>query len=162
MSDQLPAANRGRPKGSGHALTGLYVKSPKGLKLRDRSVQRIVAQMRELCDWIEPCDLPLLRRWAELEIHASRVHGFLKLIGDVNSQGEPRRLLDELRKIALAQAAIGSQLGFSPASRTGLRQPGGRTERDVTDTVANRVVEIGKGRAQSGGGAADDGTRGRE
>jgi hypothetical protein len=133
-------------------MSGYYVKSPKGLKLRDRSVQRIVAQMRELCDWIEPCDLPLLRRWAELEIHASRVHGFLKLIGDVNQQGDPRRLLDDLRKIALAQAAIGAQLGFSPASRAALHQPGGRRAIDVTDTVARRVVEISKGRKTRAGG----------
>src|SRR6266851_3953732 len=122
MSDQLPAKGRGRPKGSGHAMTGYYVKSPAGLKLRDRSVQRIVAQMREECGWIRACDLPLLRRWAELEIHATRLHAFLKMIGEVNSAtGEPRRLMDELRKVALAQAALGAHLRFSPASRAAVR-----------------------------------------
>ena len=140
-------------------MTGFYVKSPAGLKLRDRSVQRIVGQMRAECSWIRSCDLPLLRRWAELEIHATRLHAFLKIIGEVNSTtGEPRRLMDELRKVALAQAAIGAQLRFSPASRAAVRATTDeRDEIDVTDTVAERVVEIGKSRTQTGGEASDDG-----
>jgi len=74
------------------------------------------------------------------------------MIGEVNSAtGDPRRLMDELRKVALAQATIGAQLRFSPASRAAVRAgDDDRAEIDVTDTVAARVVEIGKGRAQTG------------
>ena len=142
MSDQLPANKGGRPKGSGRAMTGYYTKSPKGLKLMDRLVQKIVAKMRELCDWLEPCDLPLLRRWAELELHATRINGFLKIIGEVNSTtGEPRRLLDEHRKVALAQATIGAQLGLSPASRMAIKVNGTRAAFDLPGSMARAATE---------------------
>jgi hypothetical protein len=121
------------------AKHGLFIKSPKGLKLRDRSVQRIVRQVRELCDWIKPCDVPLLRRWAELEIHALRIHAFLKLVGDVNQAGDPRSLLDAHRKIALAQASIGAQLGLSPASRRQLQASG--EYNDIAAQFASRDDE---------------------
>jgi hypothetical protein len=141
LSDQLPVKTRGRPKGSNHAMTGLYVKSPKGLKLRDRSVQRIVAKMRELCPWIEMQDLPLLRRWAEIELHASRIHAFLKLIGEVNNQGDPRRLINELRMLAQTQASIGAQLGLSPASRMAIKATGTRAAFDLPGSMARAATE---------------------
>ncbi len=112
-----PARSRGRPRGSGHAKTGVYVRSPNGLKLRDRSVQRIVAKTRALCPWIQGPDLPLLRRWSELELHASYVHAALRKFGILNGRGEARRLLDEHRKLSLAQLAIGAELGLNPHAR---------------------------------------------
>jgi hypothetical protein len=145
VSDQLPAKKRGRPKGSGHAMTGYYVKSPNGLKLRDRSVQRIVAKMRELCPWIETPDLPLLRRWAELELHASRIHAFLKIIGEVNSAGDPRRLVNELRMLAQAQASLGAQLGLSPASRMAIKADGTRAAFDLPGSMARAATETTDG-----------------
>ncbi len=144
-------------------MTGFYSKSEKGLRLRDRSVVRIVSKMRELCPWIEPPDLPLLRRWAEIEHHATRIHAFLKIIGEVNSAtGDPRRLVNELRMLAQAQASIGAQLGLSPASRMAIKADGSRAAFDLPAEMLKNVTEIGESRAAERAarnkGSGDDGT----
>jgi len=137
MGAGFSAKEVGRPRGSGHAMTGFYVKSPKGVKLRDRSVQRIVAKVRELCPWLESQDLPLVRRWAELEYHASRLHAYLRVLGEVNGQAEPRRLLDELRKLGLAQAALSDRLGLNPAARMTIKAHGAHAALDLAAAFAN-------------------------
>jgi hypothetical protein len=144
------------------AKHGGYVRTQKGLALRDRGVQRIAAKIREECPWIKPQHMPLLRRYCELERRATRINAYLNLIGEINNEGEPRRLLDEHRKTALAQAQIASALGLTPASEAAIKAEGRFTAFDVTDAVAERVVEIGKGRAQAGQEAVDDGNHRRE
>ena len=87
--------------------------------------------MRALCPWIEGADLPLLRRWCELERHSSFVHAALSKFGIINGEGEARRLLDEHRKLALAQSAIGAELGLSPSARMQIKASGTRAPFDL-------------------------------
>jgi hypothetical protein len=162
MSDQLPAIARGSARGSRRARTGLYVKGANGRRLRDQRVRRLVQKMREAMPWLkEPEFLPACRAWAEFEILSGIVFAELRR-GVVNKGGEARRLLNDYRLLRQTQLAYSREIGLTPAAKDALHQPGGRTEHDVTDTVAERVVEIGKGRAQTGGEAVDDGIRGRE
>jgi hypothetical protein len=163
MSDQLPAIARGSAKGSRRARTGLYVKGANGRRLRDQRVRRLVQKMRDAMPWLDDAAfLPACRAWAEFEILSSIVFAELRRGGVVNKGGEARRLLNDYRLLRQTQLGYERELGMTPAAKDALHQPGGRTERDVTDTVAERVVEIGKGRAQTGGEAVDDGIRGRE
>ncbi len=143
MSTTPSVKRGGRTPGSGHAKTGIYVRSPDGLKLRDRSVQRIVAKMCALCPWIEGPDLPLLRRWCELELHASYVHAALRKFGILNREGEARRLLDEHRKLSLAQLAIGAELGLNPRARAEMQSVSRGIPVDAEiDSALGRIEEM--------------------
>src|SRR5216684_6138221 len=95
------AKPRGRPP-----TNGLYVRAQPGLKLRDKKVERLVRKMRTVMHWLEPSDLPACRAWAEFEYLAGQVYAVLRAMGVVNTKGEARRLLDEFRKLRLAQAVF--------------------------------------------------------
>jgi len=104
-----------------HARTGLYVRGGNGIKLRDLKVRRLLRKLRGACPWIEPSDMPLARRWCELEVLCSIAYAALRDEGPMNEKGDGRRLLDDYRKLALAQASIGRELGLSPAARQALK-----------------------------------------
>lgn len=151
------APNRLMPK-----KHGAYVKTEKGLALRDRGVQRKAVEIRDACPWLKEQHLPLLRRYCELNRRATRINAYLNLIGDIDHQGNPRPLLDMHRRLALAQATIAAQLGLTPASEALINANSGHSAFDVTDAVAERVVEIGKERTQAAEEVAGDAEHGRE
>ena len=62
-----------RQREQAHLETGLYVKSPNGLRLRSRRVRRLVRKMQLVMPWLQPSDEPTARAWAELEILGSRM-----------------------------------------------------------------------------------------
>src|ERR1700674_4971992 len=100
VSEMLPPAAR-RPES--RASTGLYVRSPNGLKLRSRKVQRLVQHLRKVLPWLEPADTPAARGWAELEILSASVFAELVTGGVLTPARDAVRLLHDYRMLKLAQ-----------------------------------------------------------
>lgn len=117
MGRHLGSKDR-RPRNVVTVKTGLYIKSPNGRALRDRSVQRLVRKMMKFMPWLQPSDYPAMRAFAELEILASTVFAELKRNGILSKDGEGRRLLNDYRALRLAQLAHQKELGMTPASRS--------------------------------------------
>ncbi len=122
------------------ARTGLYLKAASGLRLRHRRVRRLVEKMRRVLPWLEPSDIPAARAWAEFEILGASIFAELVVNGVTNSEGEPRRLLTELRQLRQAQLAYERELGLTPASRMAIRASGTRAQFDL----ALAIVQAGK------------------
>lgn len=138
--DRLPSKQPAdeRPK---RASTGLYVKAAPGLKLRDRKVTRLAVKVRAIMPWLEPVDGPTVRVWCELEYLAGQVYAALRSYGAVNPHGEARRLIDDYRKLRLAQAVFARELGMTPASRMAIKAISGRAPLDLAAAMANGDVE---------------------
>ena len=143
------------------AQTGLYVRASKGLKLRDRKTQLLARKVRSVLTWLEPSDFPAVRAWAELEVLATQVFAVLRAGSVVNAAGEGKRLLDDYRKLRLAQAVYSRELGMTPASRMAIKATGTRTAFDLPLEMLKNVEEIGESRAadraQRAKGTQDDG-----
>ncbi|MGA7869775.1 MAG: hypothetical protein WCA22_02650 [Candidatus Binatus sp.] len=90
--------------------------------------------------WLEPSDIPAARAWAEFEILGASIFAELVVNGVTNSEGEPRRLLTELRQLRQAQLAYERELGLTPASRMAIRASGTRAQFDL----ALAIVQAGK------------------
>ena len=100
---------------------GLRVRAAAGRQLRDRRVRRLARKVFGVLPWLEPSDEPAVRAWCELEILAANVVSDLLTRGHANDEsGEPRRLLDEYRRLKLAQLAYARELGMTPAARAAL------------------------------------------
>ena len=120
-----------------HASSGLYIKAENGMKLRHRRIRRLVEKMRVTMIWLEPSDLPAARAWAELEILGANVFAELAANGVTNPQGEPRRLLTELRQLRQAQLAYARELGMTPAARMAIKANGTRAAVDLAAAMAS-------------------------
>src|SRR5882762_8132555 len=81
----------------GRVNSGLYVQSAPGLRRRDQAVRRLTRKMRAAMPWLQDCDVPTCRAWAEIEILASRAYVILASVGLTNREGEPLRLLGDFR-----------------------------------------------------------------
>jgi hypothetical protein len=100
--------------------TGIYVKAENSLKLRHRSVRRLVGKLYVALPWLTPADEPAARAWSELEILRQRVFSDLMTRGLTTSDGEARSLLREHRQMATTQLAYGRELGMTPAARASM------------------------------------------
>ena len=129
------------------AQTGLYIRASKGLKLRDRKTERLARKVRSVLTWLEPSDYPALRAWCELEYLAGQVYAVLRAGSVVNAAGEGKRLLDDYRKLRLAQMVISRELGMTPAARMALKASGTRAAFDLPAAMIETVNEIGASRA---------------
>ena len=118
------------------AKTGLYVRSASGLKLRDRKVQRLVRAMRGAMPWIEESDVPACRAWAQLEILSDQAFAIVRTIGILNREGEPRRLLTDVRQLRQAQLAYARELGMTPAARMAIKANGTKAALDLMAAMA--------------------------
>lgn len=107
------------------------------MKLRHRRIRRLVEKMRVTMIWLEPSDLPAARAWAELEILGANVFAELAANGVTNPQGEPRRLLTELRQLRQAQLAYARELGMTPAARMAIKANGTRAAVDLAAAMAS-------------------------
>lgn len=117
---------------------GLYVRAPAGLKLRDKKVERLARKVRNVLMWLEPSDYPAVRVWAELEILATQVFATLHTGSVINAAGEGKRLLDDYRKLRLAQAVYSRELGMTPASRQALKAAGTNAALDIAALCAQQ------------------------
>jgi hypothetical protein len=138
--DRLPSKQPAdeRPK---RASTGLYVKAAPGLRLRDRKVTRLAVKVRAIMPWLEAVDGPTVRVWCELEYLSGQVYAALRSYGAVNPNGEARRLLDDYRKLRLAQAVFARELGMTPAARMAIKASGKRAPFDLPGAMAVGDVE---------------------
>lgn len=144
-----------------HANTGLYVRASAGLRLRDKKTERLARKVRSVLTWLEPSDFPAVRAWAELEVLATQVFAVLRAGSVVNAAGEGKRLLDDYRKLRLAQMVISRELGMTPAARMALKASGTRAAFDLPSAMIEQVEAIGASRAadraQRAQGTQDDG-----
>ena len=138
----------------GELVTSLYVRASKGLKLRDRKTERLARKVRSVLPWLEPSDYPAVRAWCELEYLAGQVYAVLRAGSVVNAAGEGKRLLDDYRKLRLAQAIYSRELGMTPASRMALKATGTRTAFDLPLELLKNVEELGESRRQDRATAA--------
>jgi len=122
MSDgkALSVAQR-RQRQTASITHGLYIRSESGMRVRYRKVRRLVERMRTCMPWLADSDVPACRAWAELEYLGARMFAELEKGGIVTPDGEPRRLVTELRQLRQAQVAIARELGMTPAARMSLR-----------------------------------------
>jgi hypothetical protein len=121
---------------TGQLSTGLFVRSKKGVRLRDLTVYRLVKKMRAAMPWLEDSDEPTCRGWAQLEVIASRIYAELRVHGFVNDKGEPRTLLVEFRQMRSAQLRFERELGMTPASRVAMKGSGTRAAFDLPAMMA--------------------------
>jgi hypothetical protein len=119
-----------------HASTGLYVRAAAGFRLRDKKVERLARKVRASLPWLEPSDFPAVRAWAEFEYLCGQVYAVLRAASVVNGAGEAKRLLDDYRKLRLAQATIANSLGMTPASRMALKTSGTRAAFDLPSAMS--------------------------
>ena len=70
--------------------------------------------------WIDDADVPALRAWAELEIIGAGLFADITARGTLNDEGEPRRAVDDLRRIRQTQLVYSRELGLTPKSRAEL------------------------------------------
>jgi hypothetical protein len=93
--------------------------------------------MRIAMHWLEPSDVPAARAWAEIEILAANVFAELTANGVMNAEGEPRRLLTELRQLRQVQLAYARELGMTPAARMAINANGTRAAVDLAAAMAS-------------------------
>jgi hypothetical protein len=135
--EEREESRRGSRRTRPHTATGLYLKSGDGLRLRHRRVRRLVQKMLSVMTWIEPSDMPCARAWAELEILGANVFAELIANGVTNLEGEPRRLLTELRQLRQAQLAYARELGMTPAARMAIKANGTRAAVDLAAVMVS-------------------------
>lgn len=125
-----------------HAGTGLYLKSGDGLRLRHRKTRRLVQKMLNVMPWIEASDIPCARAWAEMEILAANVFTELMANGVTNREGEPRRLLTELRQLRQTQLAYERELGMTPAAKVAIKASNTRAALDLVAMMAESAGQV--------------------
>lgn len=84
---------------------------------RSIAVQRHMRDVKLACPWLEVADLPLIKRFAELQVIIGRLYFEIHLNGAFDNKRQPRFVLDTYRRMVLAQAAIARELGLSPLAR---------------------------------------------
>ena len=121
-----PRSAAGKVRSSQNSLRhGLYSRTGSSLKLRSRRTRRLVANLREVCPWLNDSDMPTVRAWAELEIVSATVFTVLEADGVVSGPDKsgdlaPRRLLNEYRQLKATQLQYARELGLTPSARAAL------------------------------------------
>jgi hypothetical protein len=128
------------------AKTGIYVKAAPGLKLRDRKVTRLAMRVRTALPWLTSADAPCLRAWCEFEFLAGQIYAALRALGVLNKAQEARRLLDDYRKLRLAQVVLARELGLTPRARQELKVGSDGMAFDLAEPAVTRAVAISEQR----------------
>ncbi len=132
----------------------VYARSVNTRLIRDRQVLRLAAKVRSVVPWLEPSDQPAVRAWCELEILARQAFAALRAAGVVNeTTGEGRRLLNDYRKIRLAQLAFTREIGMTPLARQALKTSRDNDALDVAQLASSiedaQTTEVGDDDADS-------------
>ncbi len=115
-----------------------YARSSDVLRLRYRRVRRLVAKARAAMPWLDESDVPVLRSWCELEIIGAGLFADLTAAGITNGEGEPRRAVDDLRRLRQTQLGFARELGMTPRARAELSVDSSRTR---ALTAAAQIAE---------------------
>ena len=120
-----------------YAKTSLYAASNNALEQRHEKVRYLVRKMRRAMHWLEDSDLPACRAWAEFEILGSIVFNELANNGPLNCERESWRLLDDFRKLRVAQLQFEKELGMTPAARMAIKANGTRAALDLAAAMTS-------------------------
>jgi hypothetical protein len=104
---------------------------------RSIAVMRYMRDIKLAAPWLEPCDAPLVRRFAELQVLIANLYFAIHANGAFDSKRQPRFVLDTYRRMVLAQAAVARELGLSPLARKQLALAA-QTD-DLAAAMARRV-----------------------
>lgn len=121
-----------------------YVKAKPGIRIRDRRVTILAHRVRTGLPWLEPSDWPIVRSWCEIEVLCEQAYAILRTAGIVNKDGEPRRLLEDFRKLRTAQIAIARELGMTPASRMAIKGNAANAALDLVAAFAQPQPSVGE------------------
>ena len=83
---------------------GLYVRSPAGLKLRDEMVNALTRCVRKVMPWLQASDHPAIERVHSLRFSQTMFFRFFRAKGVTSDGVEPRRILDDYRKLRSCQS----------------------------------------------------------
>jgi hypothetical protein len=95
--------------------------------------------------WIDDSDAPACRAWAQLEILSDQAYAVLRTVGILNREGEPRRLLTDIRQLRQAQLAYARELGMTPAARMAIKANGTNAALDLAAAMAAGDAEAEEG-----------------
>jgi hypothetical protein len=108
----------------------LYIRAVQGVKQRDKRTSHLANRVMALCPWLGDSDRPALRVWCQFEWVAEQVFLELKQHGlfTKNEAGvsEARRLVDDFRKLRMAQLSYSAQLGLTVAARAAIKAGSGK------------------------------------
>jgi hypothetical protein len=102
----------------------------------------MLQKLRVVAPWIEASDIPIARRWCELEFLIARVYAELRTTGPVNGKGEGKRLVHDYRLLVQTQSMLASQLGLSPAARMTIKANGTRAALDLAAAMAKAGKDV--------------------
>jgi hypothetical protein len=57
---------------------GIYVRSYRGVQLRDERIKRLLHKLRTVCPWLKVSDVPIARRFCELKVLLGQVCAALR------------------------------------------------------------------------------------
>jgi hypothetical protein len=106
----------GAVKSAAHTSSGLYVKTPGGLRLRDLQVSKLAARLRKVLTFLTDADMPSIRAWCQLELLGDQAYAILRDKGITSNGVEPRRLLTDFRQLRSVQLVYANALGLTPAA----------------------------------------------
>jgi hypothetical protein len=69
---------------------GIYVRADRGLQLRDEKVKRLLHKLRTACPWLEVSDVPIARRFCELEVLLGQIYAAIREKGVFKADVEAR------------------------------------------------------------------------
>jgi hypothetical protein len=124
---------------------GAYAKSPNALRVSRRAIQRLMRQVYAALPHLTPADKPAVRGWCELEVIAARLFAAIGDGGAVRiASGDifARRVVDDFRKVKLAQLSYAIQLGLTPVARATVRASSkGESDFDLVAAMASAAPE---------------------
>ncbi len=91
-------------------------KSPLRTK-RGIAVQRYMRDIKEAAPWLEVADVPLVRRFCEMQVAIAALYFEIHSHGIFDSNRQPRFVLETYRRMVLAQTAVARELGLTPLAR---------------------------------------------
>jgi hypothetical protein len=84
---------------------------------------------------------PAPRGFAQFQILSEEVYAILRTAGVINGDLEPRRLLDEFRKLKIAQLAYARELCMTPAAYAALKLNSDNSAFDLAAVAALDISE---------------------
>ena len=136
--DKKPRKPRGVPAPYNPLYSG---RGQNGVRLRDQRVRRLVERMRKHMPWLTKSDIPAARGWAELEIISATLYAEFKTRGIFTKDGEARKLVDDFRRMKLAQLMYAKELALTPASRAAIRADNADAALDVIGSMTADAIE---------------------
>ncbi len=97
--------------------------------------------LKKVAPWLQPSDMIVARQFARLEIMSTEIQARLREGGYFDADGNPLPAADFLRRLALAQARIGGELGMTTRSRIEISSGSRAVPIDVTE-IAERVEKV--------------------